>query len=339
MPNFLNCLSLQHNIEIPAMIELAPITFNPYLRTVIWGGKKICKFKGIPSVDSKIGESWEISAIPQHESVVASGRYKGMTINQLVDAFGVELLGEKVIHKYGRRFPLLVKLIDAADNLSVQVHPDSELAMRRHGMQGKTEMWYVIAAKEGAKIFAGLTERMTPEEYVERVAAGTFAEAVAAHNSSAGDAYFLPPGRVHAIGAGNFIAEIQESSDITYRIFDYNRRDTNGQMRELHTDLAKDAIDFAVQDEFKLPPIPSDINDCIIVDCNSFTTRRVKVDGPSSLRLSDGSFTVVLCVEGDITLNYPEGSMALKEGHTVLLPAAMTGVTVDGKAILLVSSC
>ncbi len=216
----------------------------PYFKSVIWGGERICKYKGVEQTEEKIGESWEISAVPGHESVVAEGPYKGMRITELIDCFGAELLGSKVMERYDGKFPLLVKLIDANDNLSVQVHPDDELAKKRHDSLGKTEMWYIIDADKGAKIYSGLNREMTPEEYVARVADNTIEETLAVHDSHPGDIFFLPAGRVHAIGAGNLLAEIQESSDITYRIYDYERRDAQGNARELHTELAKDAIEY-----------------------------------------------------------------------------------------------
>ncbi|MDE6131092.1 MAG: class I mannose-6-phosphate isomerase, partial [Muribaculaceae bacterium] len=196
-------------------MTLAPITFAPYLKEVLWGGTKICKYKNLPSTSDCIGESWEISAVPGHESVVDAGEYKGLTLLQLIERFGEELLGSKVVKKYGLNFPLLVKIIDANQNLSVQVHPDDELAEKRHHSLGKTEMWYIIQADKGAKIYAGLNTAMTPDDYVRRVADGTFADTLAVHDSFPDDVFFLPAGRVHAIGAGNLLAEIQENSDIT----------------------------------------------------------------------------------------------------------------------------
>lgn len=319
------------------MIEQRPITFTPYLKSVIWGGDKICKYKGIPQPEPNIGESWEISAVPGHESVVAEGTYKGMTITELIDRFGAALLGDKVMQRYNGKFPLLIKLIDAADNLSVQVHPDDKLAMARHNSLGKTEMWYIIQADKDAKIYAGLNTAMTPDDYVQRVAAGTFADTLAVHDSHAGDVFFLPAGRVHAIGAGNLLAEIQESSDITYRIYDYDRRDASGNPRELHTELAKDAIDYTVYDEYKNPPAPADVVDCEIVKCDHFTTDRILLNGELSLTLDPSSFTVVMCLDGTVTLKYTDGETVLTAGHTALLPAAMTELSLSGTAKLLVS--
>ena len=319
------------------MIDKAPLVFVPYLKSVIWGGDKICRYKGIEQTEPNVGESWEISAVPGHESVVAEGPYKGQKLTDLIDRFGAELLGTKVVEKYGKSFPLLIKIIDAADNLSVQVHPDDALAAKRHNSLGKTEMWYIIDTDEGAKIFAGLNTEMTPDEYAERVAAGTFAETLAVHDSAPGDVFFLPAGRVHAIGAGNLLAEIQESSDITYRIYDYDRRDAQGNPRELHTDLAKDAIDYTVYADYKSPRPADNVTDAEIVGCDHFTTRRLVVDGETKLTLSPESFTVAICIEGDVKLDYSEGETRLTGGHTVLIPAATGDVTVRGEGLLLLS--
>lgn len=319
------------------MIEQAPIVFVPYLKSVIWGGNKICEYKGIAQPEPKIGESWEISAVPGHESVVAEGIYKGKTLIELIDSFGAELLGDEVMERYNGKFPLLIKLIDAADNLSVQLHPNDELAMKRHNSLGKTEMWYIIQADKDAKIYAGLNTQMTPEDYVKRIAEGTFTETLAAHDSYADDVFFLPAGRVHAIGAGNLLAEIQESSDITYRIYDCGRRDVNGNCRELHTEQAKDAIDYTVYSEYKNSPVPLNIIDCEIVKCSHFTTNRILLEGEISFSLNNSSFTVLMCLDGEAELKYPKGTMIITAGHTILIPAVMSKIIITGKAKLLVS--
>lgn len=317
------------------MIEKAPIVFTPYLKSVIWGGNKICAYKGIEQPEPNIGESWEISAVPGHESIVAEGAYKGASLLQLIQRFGAELLGDKVMKRYNGAFPLLIKLIDANDNLSVQVHPDDALAQQRHNSLGKAEMWYIIQADKDAKIYAGLKTQMSPEDYVKRVAEGTFAETVATHDSEAGDIFFLPAGRVHAIGAGNLLAEIQESSDITYRIYDYNRRDANGNTRELHTEQAKDAIDYTVTSEYKSPRAAADVADCEIANCEHFVTNRVLLDGEMTMEFDTSSFTVIMCLEGNAVLKYPAGEMTITAGQTVLLPAAMTSLSAIGKGLLL----
>ncbi|MDE6479881.1 MAG: class I mannose-6-phosphate isomerase [Muribaculaceae bacterium] len=313
------------------MIKKEPIRFAPYLKSVIWGGEKICRYKRIEQAEEKIGESWEISEVEGHESVVSEGPYKGMLITELIENFGSELVGKDVMDRYDGRFPLLVKLIDANDNLSVQVHPDDELAMARHGSLGKSEMWYIIEAEQGAKIYSGLNRTLTPEEYVGKVKEDSIEDLLAVHDSSPGDVFFLPAGRVHSIGAGNLLAEIQESSDITYRIYDYGRRDAHGNTRELHTELAKDAIDYSYYDDYKSAPVDDTQAYVEIANCDHFTVNRILLDGEMELHFSDSSFTVVMCLDGEVSV----GGMMVKRGETVLLPAVMTEVKLSGKGILL----
>ena len=317
------------------MIEKSPIRFVPYLKSVIWGGEKICRYKGIEQTEEKIGESWEISAVPGHESVVAEGPYKGMKITELIECFGPELLGTSVFDRYDGTFPLLVKLIDAQDNLSVQVHPDDDLARERHDSLGKTEMWYIIDAEKGAKIYSGLNRKLTSDEYVKMVADNTIEEVLAVHDSKAGDVFFLPAGRVHAIGAGNLLAEIQESSDITYRIYDYDRRDAQGNPRELHTEQAKDAIDYTFHEEYKSAPADPLVADAVIAECGHFKVDRLLLDGEMNLAYDASSFTVLMCLEGECFVEYGIGSMPMKRGETLLLPAVLTDFTLKGQATLL----
>lgn len=320
-------------------IKKQPIVFEPYLKTVIWGGNKIGNYKNVPTTESNIGESWEISGVKGHVSVVSEGPYKGMTLNELIDKFGEQLLGKKVLEKYGKEFPLLIKIIDAADNLSVQVHPDDALAKERHNSLGKTEMWYIIDTEPQAKIFAGLKDQLNPDEYKRRVEEGTFADALAVYDSQPGDVFFLPAGRVHAIGAGNLLAEIQETSDITYRIYDYDRRDANGNPRELHTDMAKDAIDYTVHETYKEVTPPANQERARLAQCEHFVTDRIIVEGnETNLDLSHNSFHILIGISGRIELVYDEGSMTLEQGHTVLLPAAMDSVKLSGVGTLLLTA-
>ncbi len=319
------------------MIKKAPIRFKPYFKSVIWGGERICKYKDIEQPQDKIGESWEISAVEGQESIVAEGPYKGMSIPELIECFGSELLGTKVFDRYEGKFPLLIKLIDANDKLSVQVHPDDRLAKERHGSLGKSEMWYIISADEGAKIYSGLNREMTPEEYVRRVKDGSIEDVLAMHESRRGDVYFLPAGRVHAIGAGNFLAEIQESSDITYRIYDYGRRDAKGNTRELHTEQAKDAIDYTYYENYKSAPPTDNVADAVIAECEHFTVNRVLVDGEMEMKFSGESFVAIMCIDGEASLVYSGGKMVLKTGETVLVPAALKAIALKGKGTLLIA--
>ena len=225
---------------------LYPMTFKPILKKIIWGGSDICPFKGITPVQEGIGESWELSHVEGNYSVVDNGALEGKTLDELIRTYGKQLLGEKVVEQFGSIFPLLIKFIDARDNLSIQVHPDDELAKKRHNSFGKTEMWYVINAAKGAGLYSGFSKQINVDEYVKRVEDNTIMDVLQRYEVNPGDVFFLPAGRVHAIGAGCFIAEIQQTSNITYRIYDYDRKGPDGKGRELHTELAKDAIDYTL---------------------------------------------------------------------------------------------
>lgn len=319
------------------MIKKEPIRFHPYYKSVIWGGEKICKYKGVEQPKANIGESWEISAVEGQESVVSEGPYKGMRLTELIERFGPELLGRKVFDRYDGKFPLLIKLIDANDNLSVQVHPNDALAKDRHGSFGKSEMWYIIDSEEGAKIYSGLNRKMTPDEYIRRVKDGSIEEVLAVHDSRPGDVYFLPAGRVHAIGAGNLLAEIQESSDITYRIYDYGRRDAMGNTRELHTEQAKDAIDYTYYERYKSEPVDDSVANAVIAECEHFTVNRMLLDGEMALYFGGESFVTIMCIDGEASLMYEGREMTIKVGETVLVPAALRAIRFRGKGVLLVA--
>lgn len=313
--------------------------FEPYLKAVVWGGDKIKKFKNIDTDQANIGESWEISGVPGHESVVASGEDKGLTITQLIDKYGAALVGEDVYRRFGNNFPLLIKIIDARDNLSVQVHPDDDLAMRRHNSQGKTEMWYVIDADYDAGIISGLSREITPDEYRSRVADNTITDVLASHKAHPGDVFFLPAGRIHAIGAGNLIAEIQQTSDITYRVYDYDRRGLDGKPRQLHVEEAVDAIDYHVYDNYVTDYDHDATGEVPLVSCRYFDVRKITVDSQTSLLHEGDSFTVVMCIEGQCTVDVDrEAACSISRGTTLLAAASARAVTLTGNATLIVAT-
>ena len=313
------------------MTNLKPFKFEPYLKSVLWGGEKIAKYKGIVTDQHNIGESWEISGVDGHESVVAEGDDKGLNLRQIIEKYKGDLVGNAVYAKNGDTSPLLVKIIDAKGDLSVQVHPDDTLAKARHNSYGKTEMWYVVGADEGAHLLSGLSEKITPEEYVERVENNTITDVLTDFKVKAGDVFFLPAGRIHAIGTGCFIAEIQQTSDITYRIYDYGRLGLDGKPRELHTELAKDAIDYNVYPEYKTNYTEKKDDENVLVECKYFTTSQYDLDKPFTKDLSDlDSFLVVMCIEGRGTMTDHEEqdhTITLHQGETVLIPATSKGVT------------
>ena len=321
------------------MTNLKPFKFEPYLKSVLWGGEKIAKYKGIVTDQHNIGESWEISGVDGHESVVAEGDDKGLNLRQIIEKYKGDLVGNAVYAKYGDTFPLLVKIIDAKGDLSVQVHPDDTLAKARHNSYGKTEMWYIIDAEEGAPIYAGLSKQITPEEYEKLVAENAIMDVIARHDSHAGDLFFLPAGRIHAIGAGNLLAEIQQTSDITYRVYYFDRRDANGNPRELHTEQAKDAIDYTVYPEYKSEYDRNGKSATPLVKCQYFDVKREIIDGVSTIDASTDSFMIIMCLDGEATITDNLGGVThVKKGESILVPAVITSMKAEGNATFMTST-
>ena len=302
---------------------MGPLKFEPILKTIVWGGEKIAPYKGIETEQNHIGESWELSGVAGNESVVSEGPLKGKTIAELTKEYKGKLVGEHVYANTGDEFPLLIKFIDALSDLSIQVHPNDELAAKRHnGSKGKTEMWYVVAADKGAHLLAGLTKKITPEEYAAKVADGTITDVLARYDVHPGDVFFLPAGRIHAICGGCFIAEIQQTSNITYRIYDYGRLGLDGKPREVHTELAKDAIDYTVYPDYRTHYSPEQNEEQEVVSCRYFTTSIYDLTLPYAKDLSDiDSFMVVMCLCGEGTLEVDGEEVPVRQGETVLIPA------------------
>ena len=302
---------------------MTPLKFEPILKTIVWGGEKIAPYKGIETNQKHIGESWELSGVAGNESVVAEGPLKGKTIAELVKEYKGELVGKHVYENTGDEFPLLIKFIDALTDLSIQVHHNDELAAVRHnGSKGKTEMWYVVAADKGAHLLAGLTKKITPEEYAAKVADGTITDVLARYDVHPGDVFFLPAGRIHAICGGCFIAEIQQTSNITYRIYDYGRLGLDGKPREVHTELAQDAIDYTVYPDYRTHYNPEKDEEQEVVSCPYFTTSIYDLTLPFAKDLSGiDSFVVVMCLEGEGTMEVDGEEVSVHQGETVLIPA------------------
>ena len=324
---------------------MKPYKFEPYLKTTLWGGYQIAPFKGIFTAQPNIGESWEISGVPGHESVAIDRGLvddidMGLTLTQLIDKYKGLLVGNKVYKHFGNKFPLLVKFIDSRQDLSVQVHPNDELAMERHGCAGKTEMWDVIKSAVGAKIYSGLRKSITPDDYERLVSADNeengenpMASVIATHEAHDGDLYFLPAGRLHAIGAGNFLAEIQETSDITYRVYDFGRKDAHGKPRELHIQEARDAIDYQVWPEYRssydsTKPISQ------LINCPHFIVHRVVVQVASQVDFKTDSFVVVMCLWGEANIN----GVHIHQGETILVPACENVLYIFGNASFLTAT-
>ncbi len=311
-----------------------PLKFEPILKSAIWGGDKIIPFKGIESAQSAVGESWELSGVEGNESVVANGALAGKTITELLQSNGAELVGKANYERFGDEFPLLIKFIDAQDDLSIQVHPDDELAAKRHNSKGKTEMWYVAGCDKGAKLRAGFSKEVTPAEYVASVENNTVTDILKEYDVEQGDLFFLPAGRVHSIGAGCFIAEIQQTSNITYRIYDFARRDAEGNTRELHTEQAKDAIDYRVLSDYRTHyDKEAKEREVELVDCPYFTTSLYNLTAKTAIDLAElDSFIILICTEGSATLTAGENSLTIKQGETVLFPATTSAIEIEPNA-------
>jgi len=307
-----------------------PLLFKPILKEIIWGGTDIRPFKGLEPDNTKTGESWEVSHVEGNYSIVANGALAGKTIEDLITDYGAALLGKSVLERFGKKFPLLIKFIDARDDLSIQVHPNDALAWSRHRSFGKTEMWYVVKATPGAALYSGFSQQIDADEYLRRVADGTFTDALQRYEVKPGDVFFLPAGRVHAIGAGCFIAEIQQTSDITYRIYDYNRRDANGNLRELHTELAKDAIDYKLYPDYRTDYKPVK-NACTpLVQCPYFTTNMYDIDVQIEKDYSNyDTFVIYIVMDGAALIRDDAGNeLSVHQGQTILFPATVQHVTV-----------
>jgi len=307
--------------------QLYPLKFEAILKDKIWGGNKLNKLFGKPSDSGKLGESWELSGIENDESVVSNGFLAGNNLCELIEIYMGELVGDKVCDIYGLTFPLLFKLIDANDNLSIQVHPGDEVAAERHNSFGKTEMWYVVDADPGAELIIGFTKDCDRDEYLDALEAGEVEKLLQKVPVKKGDVLFIPAGLVHAIGKGVLVAEIQQSSDITYRIYDYKRKDDNGKERDLHTEEALDVIDFSASLHPKTDY--SVIKNAVtpLVHCDYFTTNLLKFDtGIVRNYATIDSFVAYMCLDGDFVIEYDGTKTNVTKGETVLLPATIDEV-------------
>lgn len=309
---------------------------------MVWGGEKIAPFKGIETDQHNVGESWELSGVKGNESIVANGPLAGKSIAELLKEHKDAIVGKHNYEKTGDEFPLLIKFIDAKSDLSIQVHPDDELAGKRHQSKGKTEMWYVVdTTAENAHLMSGLSKAITPEEYVQRVENNTITDVLVDFDIKAGDVFFLPAGRIHSIGAGSFIAEIQQTSDITYRIYDFGRLGLDGKPRELHTELAKDAIDYNVYDSYRTDYQAKENDESKLVSCPYFTTSLIEMTEPFHKDISAlDSFYIVICTEGQGHITDNNGNeVPFHKGETILVPACTEHIDIvpEGKTKVLTS--
>ena len=310
------------------MEGLYPLKFTPIYKDKIWGGNKIRTilnkdFGNLPNC----GESWELSGVDGNVSVVSNGYLAGNTLEELLEVYMGDLAGDTVYENFGNEFPLLIKFIDANDDLSIQVHPDDKMSFERHNSFGKTEMWYVMQADQGSKLQSGFNQPVDQEKYLEKLNKVELTDILNFEEVSAGDVFFIPAGRVHAIGKGILLAEIQQTSDITYRIYDYDRRDAQGNTRELHTDLALDAIDYTLFPQYRTE-YESVANQSVeLASCQYFTTNIL--DLTSGLEKDYNkldSFVIYICMEGELQIVTESGSEVIKKGETILIPAAIENV-------------
>ncbi len=300
------------------------IKFEPILKEKIWGGKKLSSLLHKQSNKDNIGESWEVSDVEGDTSIVSNGILKGKSLKELITLFKGDLVGEKVFKDFKYKFPLLIKFIDAKEALSIQLHPNDELAQKRHNSFGKTEMWYVMQSDDKANLIVGFQKDSTKEEYLHHLENKSLLDILNVDEVSKGDVYFIPTGRVHAIGAGVLLAEIQQTSDITYRVYDWDRQDDQGNYRDLHTDLAIDAIDFKAKSNYRTMYRKQENISSEIVSCPYFTTNVLPINGDILVNHNDkDSFVIYMCVEGKAHFSLADENETIQVGETILVPASL----------------
>lgn len=315
-------------------MSLYPFKFHPILKERLWGGTKLQSVLEKPITSDITGESWELSAVPGDISVVANGELANITLQEMINEAKGALLGEKVYERFGAEFPILIKFIDAKQDLSIQVHPNDELAKERHNSFGKTEMWYIMQADPGSELIVGFNKDVTKAEYQEHLDNNTVTDLMNYETVQEGDTFFINTGTIHAIGAGIILAEIQQTSDVTYRVYDFNRKDKEGNLRELHTEMALDAITYEKKDDFKVE-YKNEENVCgEMVDCPYFTTNYWNITKETKIDVTErDSFTIFMCTKGAATISTPAGAVEIKKGETVLLPADSKEITISEDAV------
>tara|TARA_R110000765_G_scaffold46765_3_gene96399 strand:+ start:2277 stop:3245 length:969 start_codon:yes stop_codon:yes gene_type:complete len=314
-------------------MTLYPLKFRPILKERLWGGTKLKEVLGKPIESEITGESWELSTVKGDISVIANGSLEGKSLQDLIESNSEELLGKSVVERFGKEFPILIKFIDAKQDLSIQLHPNDDLAKERHDSFGKTEMWYIMDADPKAELIVGFNKDVTKEEYAKSIDNDTLLDLLNYEEVKEGDTFFINTGKIHAIGAGVMLAEIQQTSDVTYRVFDFNRKDKEGNLRELHTELALDAVDYKKKDDFKVT-YSQELNKVSeMVDCPYFKTSFIQLTENLELDTTKrDSFTIFMCVGGKAVIKTAEGEVSIKKGETVLLPAITKKISLQSKA-------
>ncbi len=315
-------------------MHIYPLIFKPILKEQIWGGNKLKSLFGKELKSDQTGESWELSTVEGDISVIDNGIYQGKLFTELIAEFPKEILGSKVYEQFGEKFPLLFKFLDASEDLSIQVHPNDEVAQKRHNSFGKTEMWYIVQADKDARNIIGFKEKTSPQEYQQKLADKNLFSILNEEKVTKGDVYFLETGTVHAIGKGIVLAEIQQTSDITYRIYDWDRVDNNGNPRELHLDMALDVINYDVT-QTKREYSKEKNKENTIVESRYFTVNHIPLDGELTIRKNTDSFRVYMCTTGNFSVRYNEEKYDFQRGNTILIPAVLNEYTLEGEAELL----
>ncbi len=310
-------------------MNLYPLKFEPIIKERLWGGTKLKEVLGKTIETNITGESWELSAVPGDVSVVANGSLAGTSLQQLIDEHAETLLGKSVVTRFGKEFPILIKFIDAKKDLSIQLHPNDVLAKERHNSFGKTEMWYVMDADPDANLIVGFNKDVSQEEYAKSLEDDTLLSLLNYESVQEGDTFFINTGKIHAIGAGVLLAEIQQTSDVTYRVFDFNRRDKQGKLRELHTDLALDAIDYKKKYDFKVAYSKDENTSNTMVDCPYFKTNFLKLTSDLVIdTAARDSFTIFMCVSGKAVISNAYGIAPIQKGETILVPGASSEIAI-----------
>ncbi|MBT8237252.1 MAG: class I mannose-6-phosphate isomerase [Croceitalea sp.] len=310
-----------------------PLKFEPILKERLWGGTKLKEVLNKPIPSNITGESWELSAVKGDVSMVSEGSLTGRSLQELIDSNPKSLLGASVVERFGKEFPILIKFIDAKQDLSIQLHPNDALAKKRHNSFGKTEMWYIMDADPQAQLIVGFNKDTTKEEYKQSLANNTLLDLLNYEAVKEGDTFFINTGKIHAIGAGVMLAEIQQTSDITYRVYDFNRKDKDGNERELHTELALEAIDYEKKDDFKVKYPKKQNQSNSMVACPYFTTKYLELTDELKQDLSQrDSFTIYMCVAGQAKIANDWGQTNIKKGETILIAAGSSHVSITTKS-------
>lgn len=310
-----------------------PMKFTPILKERVWGGDKLKTLGKDVSTDN-IGESWEISAVEGDVSTVSNGRFLGEKFDDLINSYPIEIMGKEIFSIFGKQFPLLIKFLDAKTDLSIQLHPNDDLAKERHNSFGKTEMWYIMVAEPNSRLILGFKEDSSPKEYLHHLQEKTLPTILQEYAVKPGETYLIETGTIHAIGGGILLAEIQQTSDITYRVYDWDRRDNAGNQRELHVDLALDAIDYRKK-EPKLTYQPKEDESVEIVSTPYFITNYIELQTELSIAHKGESFRIYVCTEGSFSVRYAEETIGIQQGETILIPATLREYEFQGEAKIL----